>query len=92
MLHLTAEAAVHIRNALPAANDGAGNYLLRVAPAAPDEVHGLKLSFVTAAGEGDQVTTSQGLYLSIDRQLSYELDDKLIDLTPDGESVYIRSG
>jgi hypothetical protein len=30
--------------------------------------------------------------VGLDRSLVYDLDDKLIDLTPAGESVYIRSG
>jgi hypothetical protein len=55
-------------------------------------MRGLKLSFVDDAPDGDQISESQGFYLSVDRCLVYDLDDKLIDLMPTGESVYIRSG
>jgi hypothetical protein len=93
MLQLTAEAAVYLHRVLPAApSEEAGSHdILRVAPAAAEELRGLKLSFVTYAGEHDSVIECQGFYLCVDPELVGELEDKLIDLTPGGESVHIRS-
>ena len=92
MFHLTPRAAVYL-HALRAERDGGSPaHVIRIAPAEPDEVRGVKLSFVELAPDGDQVSASQGFYLSVDRSLAYELDDKLLDLMPDGQSVYIGSG
>jgi hypothetical protein len=93
MLRLTPEAAVYLHNLRSAASgdDPAGHCVVRVVPAALEELRGLKLSLVAYAGEGDFVSESQGFYLSIHRDVADELDNKLIDTTPDGESMYIRS-
>ena len=93
MLRLTPEAAVYLHNLRSAASDDdpAGHCVVKVAPAAVEELWGLKVSLVAYAGEGDFVSESQGFYLSIHRDLADELDDKLIDTTPDGESMYIRA-
>ena len=93
MLQLTPEAAVFLRAVLPSAStdEPNGHDVLRIAPARSDELRGLKVSFVGGAREHDSVTLSQGVYLCVDPMLARELDDKLIDLTPGGESVYIRS-
>jgi hypothetical protein len=90
---MTAEAAAFLRGVLPSAStdEPSGHDVLRIAPAPPDQLRGLKVSFVGCAGEHDSVTLSQGVYLCVDPILARELDDKLIDLTPGGESVYIRS-
>jgi hypothetical protein len=94
MLQLTPEAAVYLRKVLsasPAENDVGSLDVLRVAPATAEEIRGLKISFVTYAGEHDSVTETQGFYLCVDPEFGRALDDKLIDLTPGGESVHIRS-
>jgi hypothetical protein len=91
MLRLTPEAAVYLRRVLPATDKAIGHYLLRVSRAEPDEVRGLKLGFVNETADGDQVSARHGVYLSVDRHVAHELGDKLIDVTPDGGSVYIRS-
>ena len=93
MLRLTPEAAVFLHNLRSAVSDDdpTGHCVVKVAPASLEELRGLKLSLVAYAGEGDFVSESQGFYLSIHRDVADELDDKLIDTTPDGESMYIRS-
>ena len=93
MLQLTPEAAVYLRKADPTTTAGpAGDQdILRVAPATADELRGVKLSFVTSPGAHDSMSESQGFFVCVDPVLAEELDGKLIDLTPGGESVYIRS-
>ena len=94
MLEMTADAAVTIRRMQARAQDlrGVGCDVLRVAPlVGPDEA-GVRIAFVSAPHDGDQVGESNGIPLCIDGDVAELLDRMVLDCQPDrATGLFIRA-
>ena len=94
MLHLTPDAAAHIRRMQQRAVDHGGDAgsFVRISRHDGSREAGVRLSFVRLARDDDQLGESQGIAMCIGNEVAGQLDGLVLDRRPgDATGLYIRA-